>query len=256
MSWPIAILAAAVAGSIPFSWILGLLNGTDIRKHGSGNVGATNLGRVLGRPWFFAGFLLDAAKGFAPVYFAGRAMGVTGTFEIPPTDAWLWLATMVAAVLGHMYSPVVGFKGGKGVATGLGCVLGFWPVLTIPGVAAFAVFVATLALWRYVSVASTVAAASLPVFAYVAFGYARRFAQERALGNLQPEDILPEAAEQLRTQASAAIDAFPFVLVTAGIAILVAWKHRSNFTRISQGLEPKIGSPKAPHENMPAGDPD
>lgn len=257
MNWPSAIIAAALAGSIPFSWLLGLANGVDIRKHGSGNVGATNLGRILGRKWFAMGFTLDMLKGFLPVFFAGRAMGAAGTFEISPSDSWLWLATVVAAVLGHMFSPIVGFKGGKGVATGLGAVLGVFPALTVPGAGALVVFSMTLMLWRYVSVASTAAAMSLPAFAYMAFGYAKTIAETRAFEGVSSGEVTTEMADQIRYNATAGIDGFPFVVVTAAIAALVAFKHRANFERLSQGLEPKIGSSKRTHENMPrpAGEP-
>ncbi|MFT5423475.1 MAG: glycerol-3-phosphate acyltransferase PlsY [Phycisphaerales bacterium] len=254
MNWPTAIIAAALAGSIPFSWLLGLLNGVDIRKHGSGNVGATNLGRVVGRKWFAMGFTLDLLKGFVPVFLAGQTMGVVGTFAIGPADSWFWLACVVAAVLGHMFSPIVGFKGGKGVATGLGAVLGIFPALTIPGVGAFVVFAMTLTLWRYVSVASTVAAMTLPAFAYMAFGYAKTIAETRAFEGVTRDSVTVEMAEQIRLNATANIDGFPFVVVTAAIAILVAYKHRDNFERLSRGTEPKMGSAKEPHENMPEPD--
>jgi len=144
-----AVLAGSfLAGSIPFSWLLGRLRGTDIRRAGSGNVGATNLLRTCGTGIGVAGLVLDALKGAAPVA-AAMALGLSG-----PVQA----ACAVLAVLGHVLTPWLGFRGGKGVATAMGAllVLATWPVL-----AALGVFAVVLAVFRYVSLASISAALSL-----------------------------------------------------------------------------------------------
>lgn len=242
-----AIPFAFLLGSIPFSLLVGLARGVDIRTVGSKNVGATNLGRTLGPRYFAIGFALDALKGLAPTLAAGLLAGVTGRYTIEPTLAWLWLASVFAAPLGHMFSPWVGFKGGKGVATGLGAMLGVFPILAVPGLGALVVFVTVLLLWRYVSAASCVAAISLPLFTYIAF----QFAITQATRDAMPAEALmisPDAADQLRAQIAASHNWLPFVAVTALLAALVVYKHRGNLRRIGAGTEPKIGSPRQPHE--------
>lgn len=144
-----AVLAGSfLAGSIPFSWLLGRLRGTDIRRAGSGNVGATNLLRTCGTGIGVAGLVLDALKGAAPVA-AAMALGLSGSVQA---------ACAALAVLGHVLTPWLGFRGGKGVATAMGAllVLATWPVL-----AALGVFSVVLAVFRYVSLASISAAVSL-----------------------------------------------------------------------------------------------
>lgn len=157
-TWLLPIAIAFLAGSIPFSLLIGLSRGVDIRTVGSKNVGATNLGRALGPRYFALGFTLDLLKGLLPTLGAGLSHQIVGTFSVPPAQAWPWLAVMSAAVLGHMFSPWVGFKGGKGVATGLGALLGVFPALAVPAVGSLVVFIAVFALWRYVSAASVTAA--------------------------------------------------------------------------------------------------
>jgi acyl phosphate:glycerol-3-phosphate acyltransferase len=119
VGWPIAMAIAFLAGSIPFGLLIAQAKGLDIRKHGSGNIGATNVARVLGMKLGLLCFGLDVLKGLGPTLGAGLAMGVVGTLEVPAIDAWWWLGVMSAAIFGHMFSPWIGFRGGKGVATGL-----------------------------------------------------------------------------------------------------------------------------------------
>ena len=260
--WYALITAAFLIGSIPFSFLLGLAKGVDIRTVGSGNVGATNLGRALGAKWFAMGFTLDMLKGLIPTLAAGHLMHVAGTFEIVPADAFGWLMVMSACVLGHMFSPFVNFKGGKGVATGLGALLGVFPVMTLPAAGALVVFIGVFVLWKYVSAASIVAAVSLPIWVWLAFGYASRFAAERAFQGVDPETTPAPQAEALRAQAEGAYHPIPFVFVAALLAALVVWKHRTNIARLANGTEPRIGSPKpvpapagAPNADVPAGPP-
>ena len=168
MPWLILISLAFVCGSVPFGLLIARARGIDIRKHGSGNIGATNVWRVMGRGPGLLCFVLDVLKGLVPVLIAGWWMGLLGGHQIAPRQAWLWLAVMAAPILGHMFTPFAGFKGGKGVATGLGAMLGLYPYLTFPALGVFAVWIAAAAVWRYVSLASCVAALSLPalVFAF------------------------------------------------------------------------------------------
>lgn len=223
---PIAFLA----GSIPFGFLIGKAHGIDIRKHGSGNIGATNVGRILGPKAWLACFVLDFLKGFIPTLVGGIIAGLAGSFSPPAGPAWLWLATMAAAVLGHMFPPWLGFKGGKGVATSFGAALGIVPLLALPGILAFLVFIVALVYWRYVSLGAILAALSLPLFvAWLAL----------AAGRLR---LIPIP----RTSAEALTSALPFLTVALALAVLVVFRHRANLKRIRAGTEPKIGQRRRP----------
>lgn len=139
-------VGAFFLGAIPFGFWAGKLRGVDLRQEGSGNIGATNTLRVLGKGPGIAVLLLDAGKGFAPVALAQSVL------HLPP--AWV-VAAGLCAVLGHTYSPFVRFKGGKGVATSLGVLIGLSP--PVAGLTLL-VFVATVALFKFVSLGSIVAA--------------------------------------------------------------------------------------------------
>lgn len=209
------IALAYLCGSVPFGWLIAKAKGVNIFEHGSGNIGATNVGRVLGKELGLLCFALDVAKGLAPTLFAGWALGTLGDLSPPAPDAWVWLAAMASTILGHVASPWLGFRGGKGVATGLGAFLGVFPVLTIPASLAFIVWLATLRTTRYVSVASCVAALALPA----------------SLAVLS----LSVPGYSFRSSA-------PFLTVAACIAALVLWKHRGNLARVKRGEEPQITS--------------
>ena len=145
------IASAFLLGSIPTGYLVARAKGVDIRQHGSGNIGATNVFRTLGKPLGVLVFFLDALKGFAAVWLAMRYGG---------GSAWPGILAAVAAIAGHNYTPWLGFTGGKGIATSAGVLVALmpWAVLAI-AVVWFAVFFAT----RYVSLASICAAAALPV---------------------------------------------------------------------------------------------
>lgn len=224
--WAIAAVAGFLAGSIPFGLLIGKAHGIDIRQHGSKNIGATNVGRVLGAKAWLLCFSLDVLKGFAPTLAAGLITGRAGQLFMPQADAWCWLAVLVAPVLGHMFSPWIGFKGGKGVASGLGSVLGVFPALTYPGLVALGVFALLLVAKRYVSLASMVAAFSLPVS--VCFFFWRTGAPAWLVG------------------ADGSAGALPFVIATGLVAALVTFKHRANIARILAGTEPKVGAKRRP----------
>jgi glycerol-3-phosphate acyltransferase PlsY len=156
----VAIVMAYVAGSIPSAYLAGKWAGVDLRQHGSGNLGATNVVRVLGIRTGALVFLVDTLKGFLPVFFLPP---LTGT----PHPEIVSLTLGAAAILGHV-RPVflLGQKGGKGVATAGGVFLG---VAWLPAIAAFAVWIIVFATSRYVSVASLSAALALP-FAFLLTG--------------------------------------------------------------------------------------
>jgi acyl phosphate:glycerol-3-phosphate acyltransferase len=115
--------AAYLLGSVSFAWIAGRIKGVDLRQHGSGNLGATNAGRVLGGQWFALVFSADVAKGVLPVVLA-HLLPITDTLR-----PWLLVAVAAAAVIGHIFTCFHGFKGGKAVATSLGVLIGLVPLL-------------------------------------------------------------------------------------------------------------------------------
>ncbi|MDP7020890.1 MAG: glycerol-3-phosphate 1-O-acyltransferase PlsY [Candidatus Krumholzibacteria bacterium] len=143
------LLLSFLLGSLPFAWIAGRLSrGIDLREHGSGNPGASNAWRLLGKKWGITVLLLDAAKG---------TLAVLLTLNHPLT--WLPLLAGLFAVLGHSFSPFLSFRGGKGVATSAGAFLALSP---LPLLSALLVFLLSLALFRMISVSSMLAALGLP----------------------------------------------------------------------------------------------
>lgn len=230
--WIVNIVIAYLMGSIPVGVLIARSRGVDIRQHGSKNVGATNVGRVLGKRFGYICFVLDVIKGAAPVLIAGATAGVLGRSvpDLTAMDMWLWMAVAIAAVLGHMYSIFLRFAGGKGVATASGALLAMWPLLTLPTIAAMIVWYATMRISRYVSLASVLAALSLPVVTLLTL-------------MLQSD---PQAAGQPDGPAvDAVVHAAPILIVTAALAGLVVYKHRGNLRRIQLGEEPKVGEPAA-----------
>src|SRR3954471_22434058 len=128
---------AYILGAIPFGLIIGKSRGIDPRKSGSGNIGATNVGRLLGGKFFALVFTLDVLKGLLPMLSA--AWVVRHYFANPNALVYLlWLLVGFAAILGHMFSCFINFKGGKGVATSTGVVLGLFPYYTFAGLIAMA----------------------------------------------------------------------------------------------------------------------
>jgi glycerol-3-phosphate acyltransferase PlsY len=198
---PIWCLGAFLAGSVPFGLLLMKLAGKgDVRQQGSGNIGATNVMRAGGKALGIATLLLDAAKGFLPVCLA-RLAGLG-----PEALAWV----VLAAVAGHVFTPWLKFKGGKGVATALGAVLAYHPAMVLP---AFGVFVATLLASRYVSLGSILAALALFL---TSLGLAGAWA------TLPTRPDLPQ---------------WPVPLAWALLAGLVILKHRPNIGRLLGGTE-------------------
>lgn len=208
------VVAAYLCGALPFGLLIGKVCGVDVRGVGSGNIGATNVGRVLGWSWGVLCLLLDVLKGLVPVWCCGAAMGLL-TKQLPAADAWRWLAVALAAVLGHIYPMWLRGRGGKGVATGLGVMLGLWPWMTLPAAVGVILWLIVVAACRYVGLASVVAAISLPMVVFIT--------------GLICDGVDSQAA-------------LPFLIVSAVMALLVAWRHRGNLARTLSGTEPKIGS--------------
>jgi len=148
----ISIVAAYLLGAVPFGLLIGKLKGIDIRKHGSGNIGATNVLRVLGKPLGIFTFILDALKGFLPAFF------FPGLIAGTPGDPVLSVLCGAAAILGHNFPVFLGFKGGKGIATSAGVLLGIAWQAALIGVGIWA---AIFFITRYVSLASILAAAAV-----------------------------------------------------------------------------------------------
>lgn len=146
----VSCVLAFIFGSIPFGYVIGKLKGVDVRHHGSGNIGATNVSRVLGKKYGALVLFLDALKGALPVL-------ILKILELPLEYQVL---SGFFAILGHCFSPFLKFKGGKGVATGLGVFLVVSPKITL---IAFFIFLLVFFLTRYVSLSSITAALSYPV---------------------------------------------------------------------------------------------
>jgi len=209
VTYGIFIVVAYLLGSVPFAFLIARAYGKDLRTIGSGNIGATNLARALGRKWGYICFALDVLKGFIPM------VAVTAIAGRPdrPALMLLWLAVGIAAILGHVFPITLGFKGGKGVATSFGVALGLWPYFTIPGLIALAVWVATVLVWRYVSLASICGAVTFPVALLIGI---------------------------LIVPAWTASSLWPLLIAAIGIPLMVIIRHRENIKRLLAGTESKI----------------
>jgi glycerol-3-phosphate acyltransferase PlsY len=214
-----------LVGSIPFGLLVARTRGIDPRTAGSGNIGATNIGRLLGGKFFALVFTLDLLKSLIPMLIAGLLVHLAARgLPTSTTTFLLWLLVGFAAVMGHMFSVFIGFKGGKGVATSAGLLLGLYPYFTLPGLLAIALWFIVFYLWRYVSLASILGTASFPI-AYLLLALALHW---------------PIFHQQLPLLL--------FALLVAGLIIL---KHRSNISRLLAGTEhsfrktgPKPSSPQ------------
>ena len=209
-------LGAFLLGSIPFGLLLVKMAGKgDVRAHGSGNIGATNVSRVGGKGLGLLTLLLDAAKGFAPVALAVHQ-------DFPPD---LCAALALCAVAGHVFSPWLGFKGGKGVATAVGAALAYRWQGAMPSLL---VFVLLLAVFRRVSLGSVLGAALLPV----AMGWPQETKHSGAFLGMKLEVAT-------RTQ-----DPWQATLFWALLALLVIAKHHANIRRLIAGTEPPLWGAK------------
>jgi glycerol-3-phosphate acyltransferase PlsY len=201
------IVVAYLLGSVPSGYVLvRIFRHQDIRQSGSGNIGATNVLRSGGKGLAAATFLMDMLKGCAAVWLGGVIGHLLASGAAP--DNMRALAALFA-VLGHIFPVWLGFKGGKGVATGFGVFLVAAPLAAL---AAISVFIVVLALSRYVSLASILGAASFPLFAWW-LGYG---------------DRLPF-----------------FIAVQVAVALLLTVKHHQNIRRLLAGTESRLGAKKS-----------
>lgn len=225
ITWVALIIGAYALGSVPFGVLLGRLKGVDIRDHGSRNIGATNVARVLGRRLGLLCFGLDVAKGAVPVAVAGVLHGFFKRRDIADfsgVELWLWLAVACAAIVGHMSSMFLGFRGGKGVASGFGAMLVMWPVLTLPALGAMIVWYVALRVWRYVSLASMLGALSLPLW---------------YLLTATPNEVFEQPFAETWTRLVALS---PPLIATCLLAAVIVYRHRANIGRLRRGEEPRV----------------
>jgi glycerol-3-phosphate acyltransferase PlsY len=235
-------LLAFLLGSIPFGLFISRSQGIDIRQHGSGNIGATNVLRVMGKKYGIFCLILDALKGFIPtllamtlIRFEGQRTGFTfhslldHGIVLSATDQWkaqtLQVLTGLLSILGHNYSPWVGFKGGKGIATSAGVVIALAPAALL---LLLAVWLIVFFASRYVSLASIVAAASLPFI--VIAGYFFHHVDNN---------------KDLPTLWAAGRWNKPLFVFSILIAALAIWKHRANIQRLMAGTENRFHKKKA-----------
>ena len=215
MKFAILIIGAYLLGSIPTGLIIASSHGKDLRSIGSGNIGATNLSRALGRKWGYFCFCLDVLKGLAPMSIAA------GLISSPPSidELFLTLSVAIAAVLGHVFPVYIKFKGGKGVATSFGVALGLWPYYTVCALFAVVVWIIVVLWKRYISLASIVASVTFAV-ALVA-----------AIALIPTWDF---------------VDLWPLLTAAVVMPVMVIVRHRDNIKRIMAGTESKVlkGKPK------------
>ncbi len=206
MTAAILILLAYLLGSIPFGLLIGFARGVDIRKVGSGNIGATNAGRQLGKVWGRLVLACDILKGLIPTLVAGSFLATD-----PPTAAGLgtWIAVAAAAVVGHIFPIYLGFRGGKGVATTIGVALGIWPYFTIPMVIALLAFAVLRFGTGKVSPGSLGLAVAFPL---AVWGYL--------------------SWSQTPMQAG-----WPALATSVVLGLLILIRHRTNIVRLWQGTE-------------------
>jgi glycerol-3-phosphate acyltransferase PlsY len=218
LAYVIAGLVSYFVGAIPSGYILvKLKTGKDIRTMGSGNIGATNVARVLGVPWFVPVFVFDFFKGFAPVFW--MAPWVAERWKCTTCPAPLVSLAVFCALLslaGHLWPIYLGFRGGKGVATIGGILFAMnWAAALI----ACAVWVVVFIPFRYVSLGSVIAALSLPL--------AQHFTWDTVKGRWKNETPL-------------------VMTIFLGIAgLLVIWRHKANLKRLFEGTEKRFGAKQA-----------
>ncbi len=197
------LVIAYLCGSIPNGYLAGRLCGIDVRKHGSGNIGATNVLRVLGKPWGFAVFFLDAFKGFVAVRMTLLLVSHTpGAWQY--AEFYAILAAAIC-VFGHSFPVWLKFKGGKGVATSAGAIFGVMPIAAI---AIFLVWLLIFQVTRYVSVASVTAALALPVCVGVLVAHGTH--------------------------------GMVLLFFSMAMTAMVVWRHRANFARLRDGTEQRF----------------
>ena len=220
MRFIILIIGSYLLGSIPFGLLIARAHGKDLRSIGSGNIGATNVSRALGRNWAYLCFLLDVLKGMLPMlvtlYLAAPLSTQSQSERV--VLLWLWLAAGCAAILGHIFPIYLKLKGGKGVATSFGVALGLWPYYTICASFAIASWAVVVLIWRYVSLASIAASVTFPLVLILAI-------------------ILSPGWDF--------VSLWPLLIAATAIPLMVIIRHRENIKRLIAGTESKISIHKS-----------
>ena len=212
-------LLGFLVGGIPFGVILTAARGIDIRTVGSGNIGATNVARALGRNWGICCFLLDVLKGALPTATMGLLLA-RWQLNDSPVGFLAWALVGSTAVLGHVFPVYLKFKGGKGVATSSGVALAIWPFYTLPALLG-------LLAWLLVTLASrTVSAGSLAACLAFLISYSAGFWIFD-----QPRWIIPAWSVQSQ---------WPLLIAACLLPVLIIIRHRSNITRLLRGQEHQI----------------
>ncbi|HEY5653412.1 MAG TPA: glycerol-3-phosphate 1-O-acyltransferase PlsY [Pontiella sp.] len=199
MEFGILLVVAYLFGAVPFGLLVAKTKGVDIRRQGSGNIGATNVFRVIGKGWGIFTFVLDALKGFIPAFLFPQF--------VEEAPVWIGVVFGFAAILGHSFPVYLKFKGGKGVATSAGMLLGVTPLAVGVG---FSCWVLCMIFSRIVSLSSIVAAGAVAVTAWV-----------------KDYGLVINVALTV-------------------LSALVIWLHRANIKRLLNGTENRFGTKKGP----------
>lgn len=219
------VVLAYLLGSIPFGLIVAQSQGVDLRAHGSGNIGATNVWRVMGKKWGLITFFADMLKGVVAVKLA-MFIAARWPIHVPLPHGherieffdvgFAGIAAAVACIIGHNFPVWLKFKGGKGVATSLGVIFGMMP---IPALIVFGIWVLVFKTSRYVSLASLIAAVSLPlvVIALMIVGPAKGWA---------------------------AVNSWAYFYFSVAAAMMVVRRHQPNIKRLVAGTELRFGAKK------------
>jgi glycerol-3-phosphate acyltransferase PlsY len=203
MTWLLIAIVSYLIGSIPSGYLVARSQGVDIRQHGSRNIGATNVLRVMGKKWGYLVFLCDSFKGFMAVKLG---LLIAAHFLLSPVLGGVIAA--ITCILGHNYTFWLGFKGGKGIATSGGVVLALFPIAVV--CCAAVVWVVVFYVGKYVSLASIAAAVILPVAVFL---------------------IVPKTGAEFWTL-------FGFSVLISALAV---WRHQANIVRLLNGTESRFG---------------
>ena len=205
--WFLALAVCCIGylfGSFPAGYFAGRIAGVDVRSAGSGNIGATNVLRVLGKRWGYAVFFVDAFKGFAVVrvaFFLADHLAFARAHAV-----YFAILSAIMCVVGHTFPIWLRFKGGKGVATSVGAIFGLMPVAAVT---IFLIWFIVFEITRYVSVASIIAASSCPVVVALLLHWK-------------------------------IIEGTGLLYFSIVMAIFIVWSHRSNFSRLLKGTEQRF----------------
>ena len=196
MTVVILTIIAYLFGAVPFGLLVAKMHGVDIRSKGSGNIGATNVLRVIGKGWGIFTLVLDALKGFIPAFIFPRLANLDGEWGV---------LFGLAAIIGHTFPVYLKFKGGKGVATSAGMLIGVAPLAVGVGIL---FWIICMAIWRYVSLASIVASAAIAAMVWI-------------------------------------VDKGMIVnMALTVLSALIIWLHRANIKRLLNGTESRFGKKK------------